>query len=215
MVSKSTILKVQRAVRNANEDLIRTQEAYDEGEDEPDLPEVFHSVAKAFPAAQEALEAIHQHLSDGGPVAKRDADEETAQSEKEAAATADKCAGHLVDVFETVVSADDGARAAEYQMAAGKDRHVEVLTMDILEAVLVLAKPPAVNDEQVKALEEALRAINKIQKTPAKESGAGIINYGSGTQTIHQGKGDQNVNTGTGQQFNGTFAGPAYTVTRG
>lgn len=197
MTSKYISNRAQRAFSS----LIQAEEDYDDGADYSDLPEVFHKVAQALPAAQESLQAVHLYLSTN----EWEAEQEDQDEQKKAVSKVQACAQSLAHIFQEVIHASDGEREATYQEQAGDDKQVEVLMKDILEAILVFAKPPAVTDEQLEALKGSLSAITKIQPAPTVKTGAGIHYHGSGTQAIHQGKGNQNINAGKGNQFNGTF----------
>ncbi|KXH34000.1 hypothetical protein CSIM01_02335 [Colletotrichum simmondsii] len=210
MSFRFTASRILRDVRDTDEDIRLTQDRYEKNKKVPDLPRVFHDVSKAFNAVSSALQAIQLYLSKGEPKAEEDVDQDELQNEKDAAIKSRNSASHLAEVFEAVFKADDGNRAIEYRMRAGKDRQVEVLMMDIIEATLVLAKPPAASEKQIADLQELHRAISQIQPSQADTNGGGIQNTGSGTQNIHTGRGHQNVNTGKGQQFIGTFATPPY-----
>lgn len=202
MTSKYISSRAQRAFKS----LIEAKEDYDHGADNSDLPEIFHKVAQALPVTQESLQAVHLYFATNDP----DVEQEEQDEQKRAVSKVQACAQSLAHVFQEVIQASDGDREATYLEQAGDDKQVEVLMKDILEATLVLAKPPAVTDELLDALKGSLSAITKILPAPTVKTGAGIHYHGSGTQAIHQGKGNQNINAGKGNQFNGTFGEVPY-----
>lgn len=188
--------------RRASETVNNASEDYEVGRNCSDLPEVFHKVAQALPVAQECLQAVCQYFR--RRVLSTE-EEESLDEKKKAVSKVQAGAQELANVFQKVIDAEDGDREAVYQEHSGEDKQVEVLMKGVLEAILVLAQPPAVTDEQREGLEAALSDISKIQSKPTGKKGASINYYGSGTQAIHQGKGHQNINPGKGNQFIGTF----------
>ena len=196
--------RAQRAfasLKNAKDD-------YDNGKGSSDLPKVFHQVAQALPVAQGSLQSVYRYFR--SPPADFNAEQENFDEKKNAAINVQSCAQNLANVFQDVIGADDGARESEYQKQAGDNKQVEVLMKGVLEATLVLAKPPAVTNEQLEALQSTLSDISKIETKPMGNKGGGIYNYGSGPQSIHQGNGPQNINSGSGQQYNGEIKSLTY-----
>lgn len=198
MTSNPAVIEIQQAVLEADEDLRRAQEAYYGARDVFDLPQIFHGVAQALPAAYEALHAVDAYLKDSLN-AVQNVDDVAVQLDEDAVTKTQASAKFLAEVFEAVTSADEGIRMSKYEEAAGKDKHVEVLMVNILQDILVFAMPPLITEAQYTALEDSLDTISKIQ--PVSK----ITNYGSGTQVIHAGTGQQNINAGQSLPFHGSF----------
>ncbi|WYZ43988.1 hypothetical protein EsH8_VII_000424 [Colletotrichum jinshuiense] len=206
----SSASQVTRSIRDAVTAIGNTEEVYASLEDGADLPNAFHEVAKALPTAQEALTSIKSYISKNKPKPgpENEDDKSVAKKEKEAAEKVQTRAEKLYNIFDAVIPPGDGPRVARYRSAASKGGRVEVLMKEILDGILVIAKPPAVTQDQVNSLKDALQAVSKIPPSLDDEAANSFNNYGTGPQSIHLGHGDQNINTGSGMMFNGKFMAP-------
>lgn len=202
--------QVTRPVRDTITALDNATEVYEGLEDASDLPQAFHEVAKALPTALQALKAIKLHASKKNVNTDKEMDKKAEKLQIDASKKFHSRAVHLYDIFDAVIPPGDGPRLARYRSAADKRGRVEVLMKEILEAVIVLAKPPVVQESLAGDLEKMLEDVAKIPRSLEDDTGHSFHNYGSGPQSIHLGQGDQNINTGRGTQFNGKFMGPIH-----
>ncbi|KAK1516857.1 uncharacterized protein CCOS01_12406 [Colletotrichum costaricense] len=185
--------------------------------DEEGLPPAFPGVAKWLPLLPQVFTSIHSHLE--GITRGGSETSEQRQSFHQIKQSAEACDG-LAKIIESMFSAikkgtNAMEKAAQYAavVEANGDQVVEKLMEDVLNQMMVVAKPPWVADEVVTELDIALGEITQLPPSlQKKQHGSNTqIQYGNGIMMLHNGKGTQASTVG-GLQVNGPNENAQYHV---
>jgi hypothetical protein len=164
-------------------------------EEKDGIHEAFYEVAKCLPTLHSAYQAIQVNLDTF--------DETAAQAQDEfklvivAGKACEKDSRYISALYEAVRQGGSSVQE-KYRAAVVKDRTIEKVMVDLLEAAIKICQGSLVSPEQHQSLKDTLQHIKAIPESLelSPRSYNNIANYGDGTQWNHLGTGHQNYSTG-------------------
>ncbi|KAJ0165518.1 hypothetical protein CTA2_10962 [Colletotrichum tanaceti] len=177
-----------------------------------DLPEAFSVVAKRLPVVVKVFTAVQAYLqTTAADAPEAEGQYATLKKAADESFTQARCLENLL--YPVASKGDAASRLLEYRKVVenGDVKMVEEVAKVLLESAQQAAKPPMVDDQLLKELEEALDEVAKLKPSlnGTRAGPASVNNYGSGTMFYHGGRGHQNHNAGgfmiTGENRDATY----------
>jgi hypothetical protein len=179
---------------------------HDDPHDLSDLPKAFGVVASHLKLVRDALYHVREKMLK--PIGEETQTMRQTQGVIAVAAReARKAADRLNDLFDAVTLTDGPAetKLEGYKKAASNSDRLEVVMVQLLDAVSRVAAVAPGGAEYAGSLAKALEQVKALPASLSEDEGAvrSFVNSGSGNMFNHTGSGSINTNHGNGPMFTG------------